>query len=676
MKRILKTALRLRESPKDPTPSFQLWPSRPFTTTTTRLSEESSSPPPIQLRAYQEECIQAVLTSITQGHKRLGISLATGAGKTVIFTHLINRVTPPNPQATRTLILAHRRELVEQAARHCQSTYPNKTIEIELGNLSATGYADITVASMQSILSKDRLLKFDPSNYKLVLVDEAHHIVAPGYLKILEHMNLRQKHPDSPTLVGVSATFSRSDGLKLGAAIDEIVYHKDYIDMIKDKWLSEVVFTTVESKADLSGVRTKGAGGTGEFETASLSRAVNSPELNDIVIRAWFAKAAPPKRQSTLVFCVDLSHVAALTERFRHHGIDARYVTGDTPAKERAERLEQFKKKEFPVLINCGVFTEGTDIPNIDCVVLARPTRSRNLLIQMIGRGMRLHEGKENCHVIDMVSSLEVGIITTPTLFGLDPDELVADMTGEELTAMAMKRAEKKDTAEERQKRMSEAAMGAEATGQSYQVAFTEYDSVFDLISDAEGEKHIRAISKNTWVQVNPSKYILSTDRDVIRLEREVTKTPGKDGEEGERRTMWKAYVLRALSGGKSPWATPREILRTTDFKDAVHGCDRFAAEFYSPFYISQRMPWRKAPASEGQLKFLNKLRSKLVPLEPGEITRGKAADMITKIKHGAKGRFAELEAERKRRERINMYAEMEMERREMEMVSVGPVAS
>ncbi|VBB77077.1 Putative ATP-dependent helicase IRC3 [Podospora comata] len=677
MKRLIKTALRLKESPKDPTTSFQLWPSRPFTTTTTRLSQESP-PTPIQLRAYQEECIQAVLTSITQGHKRLGISLATGAGKTVIFTHLIDRVTPPNPQATRTLILAHRRELVEQAARHCQSAYPNKTVEVELGNLQATGFADITVASMQSILSKDRLLKFDPSNYKLVLVDEAHHIVAPGYLKILEHMNLRQKQPDSPTLVGVSATFSRSDGLKLGAAIDEIVYHKDYIDMIADKWLSEVVFTTVESRADLSGVRAKGAGGTGEFETASLSRAVNSPELNDIVVRAWFAKAAPPKRQSTLVFCVDLSHVAALTERFRHHGIDARYVFGDTPAKERAETLEKFKKKEFPVLLNCGVFTEGTDIPNIDCVVLARPTRSRNLLIQMIGRGMRLHEGKENCHVIDMVASLDVGIITTPTLFGLDPDELVAEKTGGELLALAREEREKKETAEGREKRMSKAAKKACPTGESYKVAFTEYDSVFDLISDAAGEKHIRAISQNAWVQVNPNKYVLSTDRDVMRLEKEVAEPPrGKDGEEeGERKTMWKGYVMRALSNGKSPWAAPREILRTMDFRDAVHGCDRFVAEFYAPFYISQRMPWRKAPASEGQLRFLNKLRSKLVPLEPGDITRGKAADMITKIKHGARGRFAELEAERKRREKINMYAEMEMQRREMEKVSVGPVAS
>ncbi|KAK4181859.1 putative ATP-dependent helicase IRC3 [Triangularia setosa] len=673
MKRILKTALRFKESPQSPIPSFQQWPSRTFSSTTTRLAEEA--PPPIQLRSYQEECIQAVLTSISQGHKRLGISLATGSGKTVIFTRLIDRVQPPNDEATRTLILAHRRELVEQAARHCASAYPGKTIEVELGKLQASGYADITVASLQSILSKDRLLKFDPSKYKLVLVDEAHHIVAPGYLKILEHMNLRHKHPDSPTLVGVSATFSRSDGLRLGAAIDEIVYHKDYIDMIKDKWLSDVIFTTVESKADLSRVKTRGAGNTGEFDTASLSKAVNTPELNDIIIRAWFAKAAPPKRDSTLVFCVDLSHVAALTQRFRHHGFDARYVTGDTPAKERAERLEQFKKKEFPVLINCGVFTEGTDIPNIDCVVLARPTRSRNLLIQMIGRGMRLHKGKENCHVIDMVSSLDTGIVTTPTLFGLDPGELVTEKTGVELSELRGRRESEREMTTERGVRMSEAAKRAQPTGRSYKVAFTEYDSVFDLISDTSGEKHIRAMSQFTWVQVNPNKYVLSTERDVIRLEKEEVDVSEKEGEE-KVEAIWKGYVMRALLNGKSPWAAPREILRAVTLVDAVHGCDRFASEHYSQFYISQRMPWRKAPASEGQLKFLNKLRVEEDKLGPGDITRGKAADMITKIKHGAKGRFAELEANKKRRNKKSMYEQMERGRREREKVTVGPLAS
>lgn len=185
--------------------------------------------PPIQLREYQEECIQAVLWYLEVGHRRLGISLATGAGKTVIFTHLIDRI-PAENNASQTLILAHRRELVEQAARHCSLAYPDKHVDIEMGNHHATGTADITVASVQSITSGQRLEKFDPASYKLILVDEAHHIVSQTYLDVLEHFGLRKAvdltSKNGPALVGVSATFSRFDGRALGAAIDHIVYHR------------------------------------------------------------------------------------------------------------------------------------------------------------------------------------------------------------------------------------------------------------------------------------------------------------------------------------------------------------------------------------------------------------------------------------------------------------------
>jgi ATP-dependent helicase IRC3 len=574
-------------------------------------------------------------------------------------------VKPRSETATQTLILAHRRELVEQAARHCANTYPDKTIELELGKLSASGTADITVASLQSILSKDRLLKFDPKRFKLVLVDEAHHIVAPGYLKVLDHLGLRNKQPDSPHLVGVSATFSRFDGLRLGAVIDEIVYHKDYVDMIGEKWLSDVVFTTVESRVDLSNVKRKGRGGSGEFDTESLSRAVNTVELNDIVVRAWLAKAAG--RKSTLVFCVDLSHVAALTQRFRHYGIDARFVTGDTPTRDRAERLDAFKNGEFPVLINCGVFTEGTDIPNIDCIVLARPTRSRNLLIQMIGRGMRLHTGKTNCHIIDMVAGLETGIVTTPTLFGLDPDEIVDEASSDNMYELADRReAEKAREAQARQR-----ITGPESTGRSYSVTFTEYDSVFDLIADTSGEQHIRSISQHAWVQVGPDKFILNGPGGTyLKLEGVADAGPSDP--------KFKAWEVRALPAGvsKSPYAAPREILSAVTFADAVHGCDKYASENYPFFLIGARLPWRKAPATEDQLKFLNKLRAADDKLGPEDVSKGKAADMITKIKHGARGRFASIEAVKRKQQKAVIADELHRARKLNEQVSVGPLAA
>ncbi|KAI2781920.1 P-loop containing nucleoside triphosphate hydrolase protein [Daldinia loculata] len=602
----------------------------------------------IRLRDYQEECIQSVLNSLKNGHKRLGISLATGSGKTVIFTQLIDRIKNDSNEASQTLILAHRRELVEQAARHCTSAYPHKTVEIEMGNIRASGTADITIASIQSINSSDRISKFDPRRFKLVLVDEAHHIVAPGYLRTLEHFGLDQKRHDSPALVGVSATLSRTDGLRLGAAIDEIVYHKDYVDMIGDKWLSDVVFTTVESTADVSKV---GTGSSGDFQTRELSKVVNTKQVNEITVRSWLAKA--PGRKSTLVFCVDLSHVDGLTETFRRFGIDARFVTGDTPKVERGKILDAFRRQEFPVLVNCGVFTEGTDIPNIDCVVLARPTRSRNLLVQMIGRGMRLHPDKTDCHIIDMVSSLSIGIVTTPTLFGLDPSELVEKATVNDMERLKSSR-ETQDVKISRN------------------INFVEYDSVFDLIADTSGERHIRAISHNAWVQVGPNKWVLcGSGGNYIRLE--------KENNSENREDEFVAWEVRALPAGvsKSRYASPRRLLTTSTFADAVHGCDKYASDQYPRLLISRKERWRNGPPTDGQLDFLNKLRGENDKLTETDITKGKAADMITKIRHGARGRFAALDADRRRKEkRESLGREKERMMNIRELVSVGPLSA
>lgn len=619
--------------------------------------------PKLQLRDYQIECIQSVVSAIKNGHKRLGISLATGGGKTVIFTQLIQHIEPPSKGATQTLILAHRRELVEQAAKHCVGAYPDKTVEIDMASSHASGVADITVASVASLQRDDRLLKYNPKRFKLVLVDEAHHIVAAGYMKILEHFGLATKRADSPNLVGVSATFSRFDGMKLGAAIDEIVYHKDYVDMIDEKWLTGVIFTTVKSTADISKVKRQAGGG--DFVTSELSSAVNTDQVNDVTVRSWLAKAGT--RKSTLVFCVDLAHVAGLTQKFRQYGLDARFVTGDTHKLERGEILDAFKRGEFPVLLNCGVFTEGTDIPNIDCVVLARPTRSRNLLVQMIGRGMRLHHSKENCHIMDMVSSLETGIVTVPTLFGLDPGELVDEASVDDMK-------DKKERKEEEKVRHLQAYDGAPLElpkGVPQRVTFTEYESVFDLISDTSGERHINALSPYAWVQVGHHKYVLTggTGTYIRLLKDEI--------QEGST-IFWRAIIVRALPPGvsKSPFAPPQEILKATTFADAVHGADKYARKIFPHVMISRNQKWRDGPPTEGQLKFLNKLRDEDKKLTAGDVTKGKAADMITKIKHGARGRFADLRTIRRKMERQEASVEQERERRRRERVVVGPVAA
>ncbi|KAL9584959.1 MAG: hypothetical protein Q9212_001812 [Teloschistes hypoglaucus] len=641
--------------------------SRFIATRSSAISTPLSSPA-IRLRDYQEECIQSVLSYLEKGHKRLGISLATGSGKTVIFTQLIDRIKPWQDGATQALILVHRRELVEQAARHCSNAYPTKSIEIEMGNLHATGHADITVASVRSIMSGDRISKFDPEHFKLILVDEAHHITASSYMDTLRHFGLvgQKETGYMPALVGVSATLSRFDGVRLSDAIDHVVYHKDYIDMIQDNWLSNVIFTTVQSRADISRVK---KAPSGDFQTGALSRAVNNEETNEITVRAWSSKAGD--RKSTIVFCVDLAHVSALTAAFRAHSIDARFVTGDTPKKIRGERLDAFKNQDFPVLLNCGVFTEGTDIPNIDCVLLARPTKSRNLLVQMIGRGMRLHSGKGNCHVIDMVASLEAGIVTTPTLFGLDPGEIVKEVAADEMRSLQ----ERKDleTSREQQVAAAKTIQSDHPPVQNSQrnIIFTDYESVYDLIDDTSGDRHIRGISPLAWVLVGENRYVLSSQSgEYITIE-----TPSLSNPSGLVRVWFTQKVAEELAKpGNSPFMRARQVAECETFSDAVHAADTYASSRFPWQFVQHSQAWRRRPATEGQIIFLNKFRDSDDHLTADRITKGKAADMITKLKFGAKGWFNKLEASKRKESRIKDRVQQVAALREREQVKVGPL--
>jgi ATP-dependent helicase IRC3 len=640
---------------------------------------------------------------------------------------LIDRIKAPKQDAKQTLILAHRRELVEQATRHCEKAYPDKSIDVEMGDLKASGAADITVASVRS-LTWDRLQKYDPNRFKLVLVDEAHHIVAPGYLEVLKYFGLYSEAGPvqcTPALVGVSATFSRFDGLQLGSVIDHIVYHKDYVDMIGEKWLSDVMFTTVKSNANLARVRTSK---DGDFQSGQLSKAVNTEETNEITVQSWLSEAED--RKSTLVFCVDISHLTNLTAVFRKHGIDARYITGSTRKKERGERLDAFKRGEFPVLINCGVFTEGTDVPNIDCVLLCRPTKSRNLLVQMIGRGMRLHEGKKNCHVIDMVASLETGIVTVPTLFGLHPSEMVKGVSVEDLRELK----ELKEQ-EDSKLRLSLSATASPDLSET-SLDFTHYESIHDLIGDTSGERHVRAISQNAWVQIDSHKYILAAKGGMLTLERrhpstksdrsiipelaldEIDELPNlpdlsqSNLEQGQPlyHVIWK-YNLPPSAKSKSPFSKPRTVATAAELTAGLAAADTFASTKFERLFITTSSSWRQRPASQTQLDFLNKLRSVDDPsnfrpsnnhlgignsdsnddhdstdtdigpdtyaggiplLTPADLTKGQAADMITKIKFGVRGRFDRMMGMKRRHERAERQREKIRELRGRETVRVG----
>ena len=443
--------------------------------------------------------------------------------------------------------------------------------------------------------------------------------------------------------------------------------------MIGEKWLSDVIFTNVQSSADLSKVK---RAASGDFNTVDLSRAVNQDVINELTVKSWQAKAGG--RKSTMVFCVDIDHLQALAETFRKYGIQTKCVTGTTKPNERSQIVDDFRAGRFPVLLNCSVFTEGTDIPNIDCILLARPTRSRNLLVQMIGRGMRLFPGKKDCHVIDMASSLVAGIVTVPTLFGLHPGVLLENANAKDL--------------KNRQVLPEVLCADDMVTPDALKgklpktVTFTDYDSIFDLISDRSTERHIRSLSKLAWVQVNSKRHIL-TNQDGSYISITCDTTSGNEDvspniseapKEGlSEQPLYAIHYFRKTQGFPSdaakkwrPIARAVEVGTASTLEDAVHAADTFAKETFPWAMMQSRASWRSADATEGQLKFLNKVRN-IDSISGKTMTKGQAADMITKIKFGAQGRFEKMKSLQRQEEK---EVEKEEKMRRKVEVKVGPV--
>jgi len=270
----------------------------------------------------------------------------------------------------------------------------------------------------------------------------------------------------------------------------------------------------------------------------------------------------------------------------------------------------------------------------------------------MIGRGMRLHPGKAECHVIDMVASLATGIVTTPTLFGLDPSEIIDSASVQDLKSLEQRNEEEKRREQQALEKKGSTSNSDKPIPNS--VTFTDYDSVFDLIEDMSGERHIRSMSSHAWVEVGPDRYILTTvGGTYLKLERKL------DEKTEEYLYLVSEVIPLPHIPGKSPFRAPREVARALTLQDAIHAADTYAAGKFPRQMISKSQSWRRRPATEGQLAFLNKLRLKEDRLSSDMITKGKAGDMITKLKHGARGR---------------LKIEQEDVLRRREHVSVGPV--
>jgi ATP-dependent helicase IRC3 len=257
-----------------------------------------------------------------------------------------------------------------------------------------------------------------------------------------------------------------------------------------------------------------------------------------------------------------------------------------------------------------------------------------------------------------MVASLETGIVTTPTLFGLDPQELVKDADASALNAL-------KDRRTSEREREAQAAQGSDIASHMTQpqkkftgnVTFTDYDNVNDLIEDTSGERHIRALSPFAWVQIDDERYILSSNSgDFLTIKRggkanASAKETGKEkAQEISKSTHQVIYNQKTppellTSGTKSPYLRPRVIATSITFEGAVSAADTLAKERFPFEIVNKNAAWRRKPATQAQVDMLNKFRGEGEKLTVETITKGRAGDMITKLKHGARGRFGRIVA-------------------------------
>ncbi|KDR84936.1 hypothetical protein GALMADRAFT_131700 [Galerina marginata CBS 339.88] len=601
------------------------------------------------LRPYQEHCLDACTDALASGSTRIGVSLPTGSGKTTVFISLLSRIAPPaeNQAATKSLIIVNSIELARQSADQVARLFPHWRVEIEQGSkYQASGFADVTVATYQTLNNEQRLRKFDPKTLKAIIIDEAHHAAAPSYRRLLSRFDPEIKHPDTEfepgniphkiPIIGFSATFGRHDRLALGSVFERIVYHRHFLEMIKEEWLCDVRFTSVRAQINLKDVTVNAR--TGDFNPTSLAHVINADSINDLVVKTWIDRAST--RKSTLVFCVNVAHVVALTQTFRGFGIDARHLSARTAPAERKALIQSFKDGEFPVLVNCAILTEGADIPNIDCVLVARPTRSRNVFAQMIGRGMRLspNTGKTDCRIIDFVDShyRVGGLVTAPTLFGLDPDEIAVD--DETLVSLEKRAAD------------THLSNGPDAVPMPTSVTYIDHEDPFSLEISNHKPNHIYILSPFAWVDCGQDVYVLDLlTRGFIRIEKQ----------EDENKEYFVARYTPAAYGNKqakelklSPYLTSREILKHETLNDAVRGCDTYVVSKVfrnsSATFLLRSAEWRSKPASDAQKNFVLKRWLKHVFRSMSEedkkvkvesMNKGDAGNIITRLRHGAQVR-------------------------------------
>jgi superfamily II DNA or RNA helicase len=334
---------------------------------------------PMVLKPHQVAARAAVFKKLAAGVSTMLCALPTGTGKTC-FAVDVSRAFG------RTLFVVHREELIRQTVATVERVNP----DCQIGYV-VQGRHEIdppfVVGMVQTL--HNRLHKIPADHFDLVVIDEAHHSSARTWREVAEHFTPKLR-------LGLSATPERLDGSDLSHLFSEVAFEMKLAEAVESGYLVKPLARQCLTACSLSGVRTVG----GDLNEGDLAIAVDVLERNQFIV-SKYQQHAPGRR--AIAFAVNILHSKHIAEEFNAAGIAADWIAGNSP--DRAEKLARFAAGEIKVLASCMVLTEGFDDPGVDCVLLGRPTKSRPLFAQMIGRGLRLHPGKENCVALDFTDN-------------------------------------------------------------------------------------------------------------------------------------------------------------------------------------------------------------------------------------------------------------------------------
>lgn len=361
----------------------------------------------MELRTYQQESREAVHREWESVNRTL-LVLPTGCGKTIVFAKITEDCVR---QGKRVLILAHRSELLEQAADKIEKATGLKCATEKAEDSCLDSWFRVTVGSVQTLMREKRLEQFRRDYFNTIIIDEAHHCLSDSYQRILEHF------PDAKVL-GVTATPDRGDMRNLGQYFESLAYEYTLPKAIREGYLSPIKALTIPLKLELAGVGVQ----AGDFKSSDIATALD-PYLYQIA-------------DEMVKYCMDRKTVVFLplvktSQKFRDilnsRGFTAAEVNGNS--NDRTEVLGAFDRGDFNVLCNSMLLTEGWDCPSVDCIVVLRPTKVRSLYCQMVGRGTRLYSGKDHLLLLDFLWHTERHELCHPASLICDNDEVAKKMT-------------------------------------------------------------------------------------------------------------------------------------------------------------------------------------------------------------------------------------------------------